>query len=63
MLRLGKEIPVKLTRLAPLAELSEILSHEEKFLSRMSHHESITDLQVGEFLKSKTRHLIEHRAF
>ena len=58
MLRLCKEIPVKLTRLAPLAELSEILSHEKKLLSRMSHHESISDFQVGKFLKAETRHFI-----
>ena len=36
-----QQIPVKLPLLAPLTQLSELLSHEQKLLARMSQHEGV----------------------
>lgn len=55
--------PVDLAFLAPLAELSEILSHEQKFFARVPEHESIAYHQVLEFFLQIARHFVDHRAF
>ena len=38
MIFLAKKIPVKLSGLTPLTQLSEILSHKQKLLTRMAVH-------------------------
>ena len=63
MARLTQKIPVQFSLLAPLLILAEVLSHKQQFLSRMADHIGIACLQVLELVLSKTRHLIDHRAF
>ena len=62
MERLFRKVPVEGDFFIPFMELTEILSHEEKFLARMSEHESVADFQVGKFILVFARHLliIEH---
>ena len=62
MILLSKKIPVKLSGLTPLPELSKILSHKQKFLTRMSEHEGIASLQVLEFIIQFAWHFFQHGA-
>ena len=62
MFRLCQKIPVKLSLLTPFTQLGKLLTHEEKLLARMSHHERIAGFQICIFIKSKSRHLIDHGA-
>ena len=48
--RLVGEIPVEGNFFIPLMILTEILSHKEQFLTRMSHHEGVSGFQVREFV-------------
>ena len=59
----SQQIPVKFPCLAPLLELSEILSHKQKLLARMSEHEGISGFQVFKLIVIQSRHLVDHRAF
>ena len=61
MIFLAKKIPVKLSGLTPLTQLSEILSHKQKLLTRMPEHKSISGLQVLEFIIQLSWHLLQHR--
>ena len=63
MERLFRKVPVEGDFFIPFMELTEILSHEEKFLARMSEHESVADFQVGKFILVFARHFVDHRAF
>ena len=60
--RLLAEIPVKRYILIPLMELTEILSHEQKLLARMTEHEEIAALQILELIRQLARHFIDHGA-
>src|SRR5699024_8588592 len=55
--------PVKLSRLAPLLMLSEILSHEEKLFARMAGHKGVAYHQVAELIIIQSRHLFDHGTF
>ena len=55
MERLFRKVPVEGDFFIPFMELTEILSHEEKFLARMSEHESVADFQVGKFILEHLR--------
>ena len=57
-----QKIPVNLSILTPLPELSEVLSHEKKLLSGVPHHEEIARFQIPEFLFLHSRHFLNHRA-
>ena len=63
MLLLSQQIPVKLSGLAPLLELSKILSHKEQLLTRMPHHKGISHLEIGKLIVIQARHLTYHGAF
>ena len=63
MERLFRKVPVEGDFFIPFMELTEILSHEEKFLARMSEHESVADFQVGKFILVFAWHFVDHRAF
>ena len=56
-----QQIPVQFPFFTPFPELSEILSHKQQFLARMSEHKGISRLQVLEFLFRISRHLVDHR--
>ena len=61
MERLIGQMPVQRYLLIPLMPLGEILAHEEKLLARMSQHEGVSCLQVGELVLIDARHLVDHR--
>ena len=58
-----QQIPVQFSLLTPLSQLSEFLSHKQKFLTRMAEHKRIAGFQILEFFLRLSRHLIDHRAF
>ena len=61
--RFFRQIPVQRNLLIPLVKLAEILTHEQKLFARMSHHESVSYFQIGEFIVVKPGHLVDHGAF
>ena len=62
MLVILQQIPLQTFRLAPLGELCEILSHEQKLLARMGKHESIGCAEICKLELALARHLADHRA-
>ena len=64
MERLFRKVPVEGDFFIPFMELTEILSHEEEFLARMSHHKTVCRPQVRKLvLKRLSRHLIDQGTF
>ena len=58
--RILQQFPLDRCILIPLIHLGEILSHEEEFLARMSHHKTVCRPQVRKLvLKRLSRHLID----
>ena len=45
-----QESPLQARLLVPLIHLAEILSHKQKFLSRMPHHKAVSSPEVRELL-------------
>ena len=45
-----QESPLQARLLVPLIHLTEILSHKQKFLSRMPHHKAVSSPEVRELL-------------
>src|SRR6266516_2364854 len=56
-------MPVETLLKVPFVPLSEFPAHEEKLLARMPVHVSIEKSEVGKFLPSVSRHLVEQRPF
>ena len=61
MFRFGQQEPVQFPFFTPFTKLCKFLSHKQKFLSCVSHHKCISGFQIRIFIKSKSRHLIQHR--
>ena len=57
------QIPVQTDLFIPFVELSEVLSHKQKFFSGMSHHIGVACFQVGKFIREISGHLVDHGAF
>ena len=62
MKRIFEREPVYLSCLAPLTLLSEFLTHEEKLLPGVTHHECVSCPEICKFVHSVSRHLTEHGA-
>ena len=59
-----QESPLQARLLVPLIHLAEILSHKQKFLSRMTHHKAVGGAEVRELLLlGIPRHLTCQRTF
>ncbi len=57
------EMPVEAVIFAPLAPLTEVLSHEEQLFAGVRPHEPVVEPEIGETLPEVTRHLVGHRTF
>src|SRR4051794_6631060 len=57
-----EKIPIKLTVVIPLPDLTEFATHEDQLLARMTVHPREEHPEVGEFLPFIARHFAQQRS-